>query len=262
MSKWSSRRRLSYLMILVVILLALGFWAYSKWFVKESTCFDGIKNGTELDIDCGGGCQAVCLLEVQEPVVRWARTFRVNDGTYNAVASVTNPNLFGTQYIKYRFRLESADGGFITERIGETYMNADNTFMIFEPNISVGKQVPQRATFRILEIGSWYRKTAEEINIPVPKFSVRDKRGPYEEDGITKAEAVLENDSIVGARDVEVVAVIFDSNNNAIAASRTVVERLFSEASQELFFTWPEGLVGQPAFFEIFPRINTVTLID
>lgn len=261
MSKWSSRRRFSYLLIILVILGGLLVWAYFSWFVKEDNCFDGIQNGSELGIDCGGGCQAVCSVEVQEPVVRWARTFRVNDGTYNAVASVTNPNLFGTERIQYRFRLESADGGFITERIGETYMNEDETFMIFEPNISVGKQVPKRATFKILEYGLWYRKAGNELDVPLPEFSIRDKK-VYTEDGIVKAEAVVENDSLVEARDIEVVGVVFDSNNNAIASSKTFIENLRGEGNQKIVFTWPEGFNGQMAFFEVFPRVNTVRVED
>jgi hypothetical protein len=53
--------------------------------------------------------------------------------------------------------------------------------------------------------------------------------------------------------DVTVVATVFDSANNAIAASQTVVQELGPQSSAPIIFTWNEPFKEAPARVEILP---------
>ena len=54
--------------------------------------------------------------------------------------------------------------------------------------------------------------------------------------------AVIENPSTNPVYDVEVVALVYDSKENAIAASRTFIDKLDKKSGEEVTFTWPESL--------------------
>ena len=64
MSKWSSKRKGKILIaigILIVLVILFAFIQYEN--SKVPTCFDGIQNGGESGIDCGGTCALQCKVE-------------------------------------------------------------------------------------------------------------------------------------------------------------------------------------------------------
>ena len=52
--------------------------------------------------------------------------------------------------------------------------------------------------------------------------------------------ANVKNNGIKEIKNIELIAVIFDGSDNAIAASRTFVETLKKNESTDVFFTWPK----------------------
>ena len=88
---WALKRQISYLAILVAFFLCLDF-SNSTYLNQVSTCSDHEQNGDEAGVDCGGACLLVCLSQVEDVSVLWARSFRVVPGRYNAVAYLVNHN--------------------------------------------------------------------------------------------------------------------------------------------------------------------------
>ena len=72
---WAFWRRLYYGsgFFLVSALFCVGI--YFVFFAQPATCFDGVMNGSETGIDCGGGCVRVCAADVAAPRVVWAKSF-------------------------------------------------------------------------------------------------------------------------------------------------------------------------------------------
>ena len=66
---------------------------------------------------------------------------------------------------------------------------------------------------------------------------------------------MLSNSSIETIKDIEVVAIIFDLKDNAVAVSSTFVERLSDRSSRNLVFTWPNKFDTKSSRIEIIPRI-------
>jgi len=249
MSVWGARRQLLYFLA-VASIPAMALLIYFISTRPEPTCFDGIKNQDELDIDCAGICSAVCSVEVADMITIWSRPFRIRDGVYGAAAFVENPNIFGIRELEYSFRLEDENGILVTHRTGTTFVNPDERFVIVEPNISTGNRIPTRALIELKGQSEWVRF---EDPADKPVIAVRDKQ--LELDRSPRAQALLENRSLRNMENVTVSAVVFDRENNVVAASVSFLDVLRRDVPRTVFFTWLESF-DDDVFIEIFPRVN------
>lgn len=209
---------------------------YTSHFYVGPTCFDNFQNADERGIDCGGACTRLCAFDVKAPVVKWSRSFKVVDGQYNAVAYIENQNqIAATPEINYTFTLYDADG-LITERRGKTILPPDSVYPIFEGRINTGERIPTK-TFIELE--------APEIWLPAEEgrgqFTVVD-RNLKAADTNPRLETVIENNALTEAKEVEVVATIFDARGNALTSSRTFVDQFAARERRAVVFTWPEPI--------------------
>ena len=233
MSIWSTKRKLAYLSITlgtVFVFLAVPLFFI---FYKQPTCFDSKKNGDETGVDCGGSCRLICASDALDPVVRWSRALKVTDNVYNAVAYIENPNVSSTiRDVSYIFRLYDKDNNLISERKGHTFVPKGKTFAIFEGGIQINGQVPTVTRFEFTSPLIWQKDISEE-----PEIFVRDKT-LTQVDTAPRLNAFLENRSVGTISDIEVVAIIYDEDDNAIAVSRTFVDSL-AEKLAPLNFTWP-----------------------
>ena len=247
---WSARKRFLYIAIfLIIVLVIVGLFA---WYHKaEPSCFDNEQNQDELGVDCGGVCTNVCQSETVSLVNLWARPFRISAGNYGAAALVENPNVFGAYELNYRFRLYDADNLLVNERVGKTYINPDERFVIYESNINTGNRNVTRAFIELEEQSPWKRF---EQALPKVDISVRNKRIVLEPS--PKVAATIENKSFFALKNVELTAVVFAEDQNAIAASETVVPSLNPDETKEVFFTWPEAFTKKASYVEIFSRVN------
>lgn len=216
--------------------LVFGF-VYAVFIRKDPTCFDGTQNGDERGVDCGGGCRLVCPFDVQEPTVKWSRSFKVTQGSYNAVAYIENRNLFeGTRSLRYTFKLFDASGSLIAERSGITSLPPDSVYPVFEGRIMTGDAVPARTVLTFDPITRWERLSDDRT-----VFAVKN-RALARVDSTPRLDALLANTSLVDHRDVEIVATIFDAAGTALTASRTVVPLFEARTEQRVVFTWPEPI--------------------
>lgn len=236
--RWAFWRRVQYLGVLCLSLVFVFGYVYMSHFYVAASCFDGQRNGDERGVDCGGSCVRICTADVLPPEVRWARSFRVVEGQYNAVAYIENRNqTAGSPEIGYTITLYD-ESGIITERRGTSVLPPDSVYPIFEPRIDTGGRMP-RQTFITLD--------PPELWLPAETgrdhFSIRDRQ-LFSVGTSPRLEAAIYNNQLTDARDVEVVATIFDSSGNALNASRTFVDRLTARSEDRVVFTWPEPIAA------------------
>lgn len=75
-----------------------------------------------------------------------------------------------------------------------------------------------------------------------------------------KIEVSLENKSLDTIKFIELVVAVFDGDLNAIATSRTFVDRLKKDEKKQLFFTWPRPFkLGEKACTK---QSNIILLLD
>ena len=252
MISWARRRKFIYsgsFFILSLVVAGLFFFNLKD----KPTCFDGKKNQNELNIDCGGGCQAVCKEEVSDLVTLWSRVFRVSEGKYDAVALVENPNFsFGLRELPYTLKVYDNSNILITENRGKTFVNPSEKFLIFLSNIETGRRLPAKA---FIEFGdsNWSRVRAKEASSKA-KFSIEEK--DFKQDPLPRLSALIINNGSSALKNISLQATLADQEGNAFAASSSFISELEAFGRKDIRFTWPEAFSQKPFVTDIYVRIN------
>lgn len=89
---WALWRRFVYGLTLVIIFLVpISYFSYQNLY-KSPTCKDGLQNGEEAGVDCGGSCALLCSADVIPVETSFAKFFRNDDGTYDVGIMLLNKN--------------------------------------------------------------------------------------------------------------------------------------------------------------------------
>ncbi len=234
---WAMWRRIEYAIGGLMLFSLFSVGGYFIFIYESPTCFDGMHNGEEHGMDCGGECARQCWNEVIPPKVLWAEAFKIVDGQYNLVAYIENANReIGTHSLPYTFTLSDAEG-VIVERKGTTILSS-GTYPIFEGRVMTGKRVPTEVSISL-------DKKEDVVWIPVPvgreKFSLGE-RALTGADDLPRLTAQMSSTLLEETKEVEIVATIFNSTGKPLTASRTVVENFPGRSTQTVVFTWPEPI--------------------
>lgn len=245
---WGTRRRNTIVWVIILfITVPVVFYAY-KTFYHAPTCFDGKKNGGEFGVDCGGSCELLCKADALAPIVLWTRYFTVSPGTYNALVYVENPNPdAGIDEIKYVFRLYDKDNILIQERNGVAKIPPKAVFPITENGLFTNSQIATRATFEFAEDFIWTRKEPQK-----PLILVRDEN-LLNSDTDPRVTAELQNITLQKIKDIEVVAILYDEEDNAVKSSTTFIEEMNKNEIVSVVFTWPAPFEMSISRVEIIP---------
>jgi Mg-chelatase subunit ChlD len=160
----------------------------------------------------------------------------VVDGQYNAVAYIENRNRdIGSPEVHYTMKLFD-DQGLIAEREGVTILPPDSVYPIFEGKVITGSRVPTKTT---IEFGGdivWLPGETGREQFTLVK---RDLVGVDSKPRLT---AQMRNTTLDEAKDVEIIATIFDASGNPLTAARTVVDYFTGRVTKDVIFTWPEPI--------------------
>ncbi|MES2023843.1 MAG: hypothetical protein V4439_04110 [Patescibacteria group bacterium] len=251
---WALRRQIIYLVIVIAFFSMLGFLIIYPHFNKAPTCLDGLQNGTETGIDCGGSCLKACTLQVDQISILWSKSFRVVPGRYNAVAYLENHNQNAVvNKLHYKFRFADKDNLYIGSREGDTYVPPSGKFAVFAPAIDVGNSIPVYTTFEFTEMPTWLQVSQDKIDqvkVSVDQISLQ---GENTSPGMS---AVIKNDSLFRIPDMNVVVILYDVSGNAVSASSTTIDLLDRNQSQNVSFTWAEPFSAKIISKEVIPMYN------
>ncbi|MDB5259232.1 MAG: hypothetical protein JWO73_440 [Candidatus Taylorbacteria bacterium] len=255
MAAWATQRKTTYAsLVIIVLLICIALPVFLTTYHKPS-CADGILNGGEEGIDCGGVCPRLCQSAFLAPLVSWAKTEKVADGLYNVAAYIINPNVNGAAVnVPYVFSLFDKEGELIVATKGATTLPAHRNTLAFVPAVDTGKRIPAKAVFEFAATPLW-QKSHDTIG----DLAIIDKK--YAEDETSSSlDVTLQNRALYPYANVYVFAILYDADNNAVGFSRTRVDSLAPGASDTAPFTWPVGRSGRVASIEILPL--TVPVID
>ncbi|MBX4198478.1 hypothetical protein KW782_04055 [Candidatus Parcubacteria bacterium] len=245
---WASRRKLIYFSILFALfLIGVGIPAFLVYYEKP-TCFDTKRNQDEQGIDCGGVCAKLCRNIELQPVVRWQQVFPVTEGLYTAVAYINNPNLTAESYnVPYVFTLYDSNNTVVTTRKGKAYIPPGKNFAIVEARITARDRIPVRALFEFDQSFSWQR-----VQNQMPEVTVKNQLLSDAETA-PRISAEIENGTFKTIDTVTVAVLVYDTQGNAFAASKTVIDNVPAQSGQQIFFTWPKPFTKQVSRIEIIP---------
>ena len=248
MSVWSRRRKLSITLIVAIALIVLFAIPIFLIFYKPPTCFDGMKNGDEIGVDCGGSCQRLCPSAFITPVIAWTRFEQVSNNLYNVAAYIINPNIDGEAYrVPYHLSLYDDHGILIVEQNGTVTLAPHRNSLAFAGAVSVGKRVPAKALFEFTSIPNWHKRSD-----PLASLVIGNKN--YTEDASGSSLLVsLKNVSAHNLGRMTVYAILYDVNSNAIGFSKTVIDAISGYATAQAPFTWPDNRKGKVISIEVLP---------
>lgn len=253
---WSTKRKLLYLLILILAILGTAAYFLYPAFKENPTCIDGKRNADEIGIDCGGVCQNFCASQVRPLSILWQRSFNVAPGVYDVLGYVENQNIdAGVDSLLYRFKLYDDKNILIAERDGRTFIGPNQSEAIFEGGINTGERIP-RLVYLEFENYQWTKIDPRFFKL---SFSVGDKKliGTSTD---PKLSVSVGNDSLIDLKNVEVAAILRDADDNAITISNTVIDSFPKQSSKDIFFTWLAPLYSPVTRIEIIPRVNPFTV--
>lgn len=252
---WSSRRKLGCFTIMVILAAAIvGFFVYKIFFTRPATCFDGIQNQNEHGIDCGGVCALVCPFEAKTVVPLWARAFPIQGGIYSLVAYVENQNpTAGIEKISYEFRVYDQDNILAGDPVdGVTFIGPNDRTAIFATPFSAGNRVPKNVFFKFTADPSWI---TTDKRYQIPQLSSANV-SLINAGTSPKLSADVVNNTLYDYKKIEVVAILYDADGNAVNASDTYIDVLPQQSKKTVYYTWPKGFDRAVTRIEIIPRLN------
>lgn len=231
---WGAKRKLSVFAVFAVIVF-FGVIAIIYFFQAPPTCFDRKQNQGEAGVDCGEPC-APCSNQIRDLALLWTRFFPVSADAVEIAALLENTNQFlAAKNLVYAVKLYDTDNVLIAVRENTTFIEAGSRFVIYESAMATGNRTPAKA---IVEIRSaeWVAQEPRVLKIDILNIdNFLDGEAPHVELGI-------KNRGGETYKNIEVTAVLFNSADEAVGASRTVADSLGIDEEKKLVFTWPEAI--------------------
>lgn len=250
---WASKRQFKYFLGFILFVALIVFLIIYPIIFKKPTCADGKQNGTEKGIDCGGSCPVMCKIDISDPVILWSRAFPVTGNNYNLVAFVENRNKDSAVYkAKYEFRIYDTNNKLLGRREGTTFIPPNQQFAVFESRFDAGQSKIRTVTFEFSQSLIWVKKSTKLQTLPIFVNDVvfnDDKDTP-------NLSAVINNNSIYDLPEFDVIVILYDAEHKAINVSKTHKDKLLSNNSLPVVFTWPESLSSFPVTKDIMVLIN------
>lgn len=255
MVSWSTRRKAVYSSIILGVLVLVTLGVFLIWYYEPPTCFDSKKNGDETGVDCGGTCTLLCHSDALSPIILWQRVFKVSPGVYNVVAYVQNPNVNSeVKKAPYTFSVFNSRGTLLAKRSGTTFIPPNKKFAVFEGALTISSGVPTRVVFEFNEPLVWKISARETPEIVVKSAEL------IKADSTPRIDAILQNNSIIDARNVEAVVIVSDEKGNALGSSKTVVEKIPKSSEATVVFTWPAPFEAETSVCK--RPVDVVLVID
>jgi len=244
---WELKRKIIYTLATLVTLAAVAVFFLRGVLFPEPTCFDGKKNGFEVNVDCGGVCNLMCAEEVK-PL--WAKAVYASRGLYDLVALINNDNINNSsKEIGYRFTLYDSNGSVQNIYVGSTTSPLDGKFPIIIQNIPLEK-VPTNVVVELSD-GLHYKVLESPTS---PTVRILDKR--YQTGSVPSVQAIVANTKRLEINNLPVRALLYDANDNVYAVGQTIIPRLEKEGTENIIFTWREPLSVVPTRINIYPIFN------
>ncbi|MFA6552229.1 MAG: hypothetical protein WCT19_01885 [Candidatus Paceibacterota bacterium] len=248
---WAFKKRLKILFFSIIFLaIFVGIPIYFLTY-QTPNCKDGFQNGDETGIDCGGSsCTYLCISETVPPKIDWQQSFKVNGGMWSAFAFIENPNrnAFASN-VSYIFRIYDDQNILVAERAGKATIPAGKTFGILEPQISVGARIPAKTTFEFTEIPMWQKTVKLDPLLTISSQKISNLEAS------PRLDLSVENKSNSAVSKVELTAVIYDKDSNALGASKTIIDKIDRGKSASAVFTWPIPFAGKATMAKIMYKM-------
>lgn len=221
----------------LIIVFAVVYGVYARYFKVTTSCFDGIQNQGEMGVDCGGPCAKVCIPANLATISLVGKVLVLGSGQGHAtlLAQVANKNAgFAAQSFGYRFDLFDATGGLIQSAPGQSFIYSGEVKYLIAPNVTLSGAV-DHATL-VIENPVWV--PAVQLGF-VPQFSLQ-ALGPGPSSSSTiSVSGELTNGDVAAFDNVLVIGVFSDDFGDVLGASQTILDHVAPNQTSAFSIIYP-----------------------
>lgn len=246
---WATHRKFIIVSVIGAVVVAIIAVTLVATLYHAPSCMDNTQNQGEEGIDCGGPCSHLCtasVIPVTSP--RFVRQLAPVSGRTDVIAYIDNPNAnAAARGVRFTITLYGPDNIVVAKQDGTVDLPPKSTVPVFVPNFYSGFQTVARAFLTFDDSSfAWQRYTDTRPVLSTSNTVLSDGPQP-------RLTSDVYNPSALSLYRVPVVATVFDADNNAIAASATVLEEIPPMHSAPAVFTWNAPFPGTPAKEEVIP---------
>jgi hypothetical protein len=231
----------------VIFLLLAGAIVYAivrPFFEVAPSCFDGVKNQDEEDVDCGGTCEACDVLSL-EPlrVSREPKVFSIGAITPEVSAEVTNPNAQFSARFPYAIEFYNADGQKIQTLEGTASVAPGGKTRLIKSGVTVAQNL-------VGEIKVVIGEPAWEKSFSALRPDVALSGGiatELTERGI-RVSGTLKNEGGGPVSSVRVVASLFDAFGKELFVAETTLSGMKTAGERDFIVAFPSDAALESAF--------------
>lgn len=252
--KERSKKRI-FIIFVYFVILAIFSTLFYFWIKPEETCFDGIKNQNEEEIDCGGICKKCEKIITKDLVVNKAGAVKNGfSGQLDLYAEIYNPNsAYGSKFFDYEFIFKDSSGATVLSKKGKDFILPGETKYIIELNASSEKEF-STAEFKITN-PQWIEFTEEyskpELRVTNKKYSEINSAEVFSE-----ARGLLKNDSPYDFSSIVIKVVLKDIDGNVLGLNSTEIKTVKTSEEREFLVFWPKKFPGAVMQVEVQPEVN------
>ncbi len=238
----------------ILLFSAIG-WLIHFLITPKESCFDGKKNQSETEVDCGGVCSPCKVTYVGKDLVVGEKTF-VSGGnnTYDALVRISNPNdSIGVSSFHYKITLEDSAGAALSAKEGDDYILPADSKYIAQLGLSIANNaIPVQIDFAISDV-----KWSQLTNIEKPQLNVYNKKFGPDTNGVgNRAEGLIRNESANDFKKISVVVVLRDEKNNVLGVNTTQKDNIRARQESDFILTWPYNFPAPVRGMEVDTQTN------
>lgn len=233
------RKRKKIIVVIIPLLIILLFVLIKLFFIKpEPTCFDGIKNGGEEGIDCGGPCLP-CGIKYATPIeVVQTKIIPETINTSEVLVQIKNSNLeYGVKF-RYSITLYSAFGEKLKTISDYDYILPFSTKYLLAQKIDVSADKINRAEVNFeYNINDWFYNPRKTTDL----FTVVDKRlrkMEPNEAGFLELISQIKNNTNQDFSEVDIIILLFSKTGQVINAAKTKTFNLGAYDARTFGYVW------------------------
>jgi hypothetical protein len=216
---WALRRRLVYSVLLFLALATPVFYSTFHFFYQAPTCTDGVQNGEEAGVDCGGSCSLLCSSDILPIETVWAHFFRNDNGSYDIAVLFLNKNSGSApKSLKVTVLVKAKNGDVLYQNALDTAVPLGAEFPVIFQNVTM-KGAPDKIVV-VREEDNSYALTNKVMN-PVKSVATFNK---------SSNNSVFVTVTNVTKKDLyrfPVMVVLYDENHEPVGVAESFVESLF-----------------------------------
>ncbi|MCW1888507.1 MAG: hypothetical protein KIH67_003040 [Candidatus Moranbacteria bacterium] len=239
-----TRKQVTVAAVYSLILAIFAGLLYFFFFYQAPVCTDGIQNGREEGVDCGGVCANACIEKVAGAPFTIEEVAIMPGGTdkYDVLGRVYNPNdTEGASSFEYTLTLKDASGQELVTKKGTSYILPQEHKTLIEVGLE-SLAVPATATLSIGSI-TWERFSGYQEK---PNINIYQKRYNQIAGGVGFGEAfgLVSNESPFDFRSLIVKVILRDREGKPLAVNSTEMRTVTSGEERDFRLLWPEQFPG------------------